>query len=245
MAVGRPMPSLVLSDDEVQQRQSIANSRSLAYSIVQWLQIVLACAAGEANTAISNRMGLTAITVGKWRKRYLDLGLEGLYGELRPRRPCTYEEDKLSEVIKRTLQCKPADGSTQWTARSLAAAIGIFRSTVHRLLQTFSLQPPSPEIVQSLLRSLLVSQARSARSLGMVEKGRDIAGFYLNPPDKAVVLCVDENSQIQSLDRTQPLFPNGSALCRGCYPRLYLPRHHHTVCRSGRGDRFGDRRVQP
>jgi putative transposase len=79
MAVGRPMPPLVLSDDEVQQLQSVANSRSLPYSIVQRSQIVLACTAGETNTAISKRMGLTAMTVGKWRKRYLDLGLEGLH----------------------------------------------------------------------------------------------------------------------------------------------------------------------
>jgi len=135
MAVGRPIPPLVLSDDEVQQLQSIAYSRSLPHSIVQRAQIVLACAAGETNTAISKRMGLTGMTVGKWRRRYRELGLEGLHDELRPGRPRTYEDDKVAEVINRALQTKPADGSTQWTARSLAAATGISKSEVSRICQ--------------------------------------------------------------------------------------------------------------
>ncbi|MEB3270891.1 MAG: helix-turn-helix domain-containing protein [Synechococcus sp.] len=97
------MPPLFLSDEEVQQLRGIANSRSLPHSIVQRAQIVLACGAGETNTAISNRMGLMGTTVGKWRKRYRDLGLEGLYDELGPGRPRTYEDDKVTEVINRAL----------------------------------------------------------------------------------------------------------------------------------------------
>jgi putative transposase len=107
------MPPLVLSDDEVQQLQGIANSRSLPHSIVQRAQIVLACGAGQTNTSIANRMGLRGMTVGKWRKRYPDLGLEGLHDTLRPGRPRTDETDKVAEVINRALQNKPADGSTQ------------------------------------------------------------------------------------------------------------------------------------
>ncbi|MFM1799521.1 MAG: hypothetical protein RLZZ117_1799 [Cyanobacteriota bacterium] len=141
MAVGRPMTPLVLSDDDVQQLRSIANSRSLPHSIVQRAQIVLASGAGETNTSIANRMGLRVMTVGKWRKRYLDRGLEGLHDDLRPGRPRTYEDDKVAELINTALQSKPADGSTQWTARSLAAATGLSKSTVHRWMQTFSLQP--------------------------------------------------------------------------------------------------------
>ena len=137
MALGRPMPPLVLSDDEVQQLQALAKSRSLPHSIVQRAQIVLACGAGEANTAIAKRMGLTGMTVGKWRKRYLELGLEGLHDELRPGRPRTYEDDTVAAVINRALQSKPTDGSTHWSARTLAAATGISKSTVHRWLQTF------------------------------------------------------------------------------------------------------------
>ena len=135
------MPPLGLSDDELQQLQSIASSRSLSHSILQRAQIVLACGAGETNTAIAKRMGLTGMTVGKWRKRYRALGLEGLHDDLRPGRPRTYEDDTVAEVINRALQTKPADGSTQWSARSLAAATGISKPTVHRWLQTFSVQP--------------------------------------------------------------------------------------------------------
>lgn len=108
---------------------------------MQRAQIVLACGAGESNTAIARRMGLTGMTAGKWRKRYRDLGLEGLHDELRPGRPRTYEDDKVAEVINRALQTKPADGSTQWSAPLLATATGISKTTVHHWLQTFSVQP--------------------------------------------------------------------------------------------------------
>jgi len=113
--VGRPMPPLVLSEDDVQQSQALANSRSLPYSIVQRAQIVLACGAGETNTAIAKRMGMTGMTVGNWRKRYLEQGLEGLHDELRPGRPRTYEDEDVADVINRALQTKPTDGSTHWS----------------------------------------------------------------------------------------------------------------------------------
>jgi putative transposase len=203
MAVGRPMPPLVLTEDEVQQLQSIANSRSLPHSIVQRAQIVLACGAGEANTSIAKRMGLTGMTVGKWRKRYRELGLEGLHDELRPGRPRTYEDDTVAEVINRALQTKPTDGSTHWSARSLAAATGISKTTVHRWLQTFSVQPHRQK------------HFKLSTDPFFVEKVRDIVGLYLNPPDKAMVLCVDEKTQIQALDRTQPLLPMGLGYVEG------------------------------
>ncbi|MEB3353624.1 MAG: helix-turn-helix domain-containing protein [Cyanobacteriota bacterium] len=139
--VGRPKPPLALDEGEIQQLQALANSRSLPHSIVQRARIVLACGAGETNTAIAKRMGLTGMTVGKWRKRYLEQGLEGLHDELRPGRPRTYEDEDVAEMINRALQTKPTDGSTHWSARSLAGATGISKSTVHRWLQTFSVQP--------------------------------------------------------------------------------------------------------
>jgi putative transposase len=197
------MPPLVLSEEEVQQLQALAHSRSLPHSIVQRAQIVLACGAGETNTAIARRMGLTGMTVGKWRKRYRDLGLEGLHDELRPGRPRTYEDDKVAEVINRALQSKPEDGSTQWSARSLAAATGISKTTVHRWLQTFSLQPHRQK------------HFKLSTDPFFVEKVTDIVGLYLNPPENAVVLCVDEKTQIQALDRTQPLLPMGLGYVEG------------------------------
>ena len=145
MPVGRPMPPLSLSEEELRQLQGISNSRSLPHSmphsIVQRAPIVLACGAGESNTAIAKRMGMTGMTVGKWRKRCREFGIEGLRDELRPGRPRAYEDEKVAEVINRALQTKPSDGSTQWSARSLAAETGISKSAVHRWLKTFALQP--------------------------------------------------------------------------------------------------------
>ena len=163
MALGRPMPPLVLSDDEVQQLQSIASSSSLPHSIVQRAQIVLACGGGETNTSLAKRMGLSGMTVGKWRKRYRELGLEGLHDELRPGRPRTYEDQTVAEVIHRALQTKPADGSTQCSARSLAAATGISKTTIHRWLQTF-LSAATPAEALPLRGSLTAASSRSTRS---------------------------------------------------------------------------------
>ena len=203
MSVGRPMAPLELTADEVSQLQSLAGSRTLPHSIVQRAQIVLACGAGETNTAVAKRFCVRGSTVGKWRQRYLDLGIQGLHDELRPGRPRTYEDDKVAEVINRALQSKPTDGSTHWSARSLAAATGISKTTVHRWLQTFSLQPHRQK------------HFKLSTDPFFVEKVRDIVGLYLNPPDKAMVLCVDEKTQIQALDRTQPLLPMGLGYVEG------------------------------
>jgi putative transposase len=148
-------------------------------------------------------MGLTGMTVGKWRKRYRELGLEGLHDELRPGRPRTCEDETVAEVINRALQTKPTDGSTHWSARSLAAATGISKTTVHRWLQTFSVQPHRQKTF------------KLSTDPFFVEKVRDIVGLYLNPPDKAMVLCVDEKTQIQALDRTQTLLPMGLGYVEG------------------------------
>ena len=108
MPVGRPMPPLSLSEEELRQLQSIANPRSMPHSIVQRAQIVLAFGAGESNTAIAKRMGMTGMTVGKWRKPYREFGIEALHDELRPGRPRTYEDEKVAEAINRALQRSPA-----------------------------------------------------------------------------------------------------------------------------------------
>ena len=203
VGLGHPMPQLVLSDDEVQQFQALASSRSLPHAILQRAQIVLACSAGETNTAIAKRMGLTGMTVGKWRTRYRELSLEGLHDDLRPGRRRTDEDDTVAEVINRALQTKLTDGSTQWSARSLTAATGIAKTTVHRWLQTFSVQPHRQKHFQLSTDPFFV------------ENDRDIVDLYLNPPDKAMMLCVDEKTQIQALDRTQPLLPMGLGCVEG------------------------------
>ncbi|MFN9546552.1 MAG: helix-turn-helix domain-containing protein [Cyanobacteriota bacterium] len=143
MVLGRPLSPLVLNDEESQELKGMAKSRSLPHSLVQRAQIVLACAAGESNSSIAERMGLNCNTIGRWRKRYLEHGVQGLHDELRSGRPRTYDDEKVAEVISKALLTKPSDGSSQWSARTLAAATGISKTTVHRWLQTFSASRPT------------------------------------------------------------------------------------------------------
>ena len=215
MPTGRPIAPLKLASDESSQLQSLAGSRTSRRSIVQRVQILQVCAAGDTNTAVAKGFAVRSSTVGKLRQRYLHLGIKGLHDELRRGRPRTYEDDKVAEVINRALQTKPTDGSTQWNARCLAAATGISKTTVHRWLQTFSLRPHRQKTFQLSTDPFFL------------EKVRYIVGLYLNPPDKAMVLCVDEKTQIQALDRTQPLLPMGLGYVEGV-THVYI-RHGTTT----------------
>jgi len=202
MPRGRPIAPLVLSDDEKSHLLSLAKSRSLPHGLVQRARIVLACAEGEANAAIARRMHLTNATVGKWRKRYLEHGIEGLHDELRAGRPRTHEDERLAEVINSALQTEPADG-THWSVRSMARHSGVSKSTVQRWFDLFGVQPHRQR------------HFKLSNDPFFIEKVRDIVGLYLNPPDRAVVLCVDEKTQVQALQRTQPLLPMGLGYVEG------------------------------
>lgn len=202
MPRGRPIAPLVLSDDEKSQLMSIALSRTLPHGVVRRAQIVLACAKGETNTSIAQRMHLTNATVGKWRQRYRDYGLEGLHDELRAGRPRTHKDERVAEVINTALQNEPADG-TQWSVRSMARQSGVSKSTVQRWFNLFGLQPHRQR------------HFKLSNDPFFIEKVRDIVGLYLNPPDHAVVLCVDEKTQVQALQRTQPLLPMGLGYVEG------------------------------
>jgi putative transposase len=202
MALGRPKAELRLSTDERAQLEGIANSRSLPHGLVRRVQIVLASADDEPNSAIARRMGLTNATVGKWRKRYLESGIEGLHDELRAGRPRSLEDERVAEVINRALQTRPP-GGTHWSARAMAAQTGVSKSTVARWFQLFGLHPHRQK------------HFKLSTDPFFVEKVRDIVGLYLNPPDHAVVLCVDEKSQIQALQRSQPLLPMGLGYVEG------------------------------
>lgn len=184
MALGRPLPPLVLNDEDSQKLKGIAKPQSLPHSLVQRAQIVLACTAGESNNSIDERMGLNCNTVGRWGNRYLEHGVQGLHDELRPGRPQTHDDEKVAEVINQVLLTKPSYGSTQWSARTLAAETSISKTTIHRWLQTFSVQPHRQRNFKISTDPLFV------------EKVRDIVALYLNPPDKALVLCVNEKTQI-------------------------------------------------
>ena len=202
MRTGRPKQLLVLSSEELTQVQALATSRSLPHGLVVRAKIVLLASEGMFNKAIAQQLGLSSLTVGKWRKRYLEQGIQGLYDELRSGRPRSVSDEKVAAVIHKTLQTKPK-GGTHWTVRSLGAEMKVSKSTVHRIWNTFGLQPHRQR------------HFKLSNDPFFVEKVRDICGLYLNPPDKALVLCVDEKSQIQALDRTQPMLPLGFGYAEG------------------------------
>jgi putative transposase len=202
MITGRPKPTLSLTDEERIQLRSFAHSRTLPHNLVCRAKLVLWAAEGESNTRIARRLRWANATVGKWRQRFVQHRLAGLYDELRPGRPRSIGDDQIASLLKRTLSRKPAAG-THWTVRLASQASGLSKSTVHRLFQAFALQPHRS-------RSFKLSTDPF-----FVEKVRDIVGLYLNPPDHALVLCVDEKSQIQALNRTQPVLPMGLGYLEG------------------------------
>ena len=202
MPRGRPVAPIVLTDDEKLQLLSLANSRSLPHGLVRRAQIVLACAEGEANSSIAQRMTLTNATVGKWRKRYREQGIEGLHEELRVGRPRSLDDERVAEVINTALQTRPP-GDTHWSVRSMAEHTGVSKSTVQRWFTLFGVQPHRQR------------HFKLSSDPFFIEKVRDIVGLYLNPPDHAMVLCVDEKTQVQALNRTQPMLPMGLGYVEG------------------------------
>jgi putative transposase len=203
MARGRPKVQLVLSKAEWAQLSLIARSRSMPTAQTERAQIVLRCAGGESNHAVAQRLRLTDATVGKWRRRFLRDRLQGLYDELRPGRPRTISEERVARLIRKTLQGKPRDGSTHWSVRSAARESGISKSTVQRYFELFGLKPHRSE------------HFKLSTDAFFIEKLRDVVGLYLNPPQNALVLSVDEKSQCQALERTQPMLPLGLGYVEG------------------------------
>jgi len=202
MAARNIAPVVMLEPIERTQLESFSRSRTLSHSLVMRAQIVLRAADGEGNMQIATALKTTRETVGKWRKRFDRKRLEGLYDELRPGRPRSVEDERIAQLINKTLARKPQE-ATQWTCRSMAKSIGVSKSMVHRVWKTFGLQPHRQ-------RSFKLSTDPF-----FVEKVRDIVGLYLNPPQNAMVLCVDEKSQCQALERTQPMLPMGLGYVEG------------------------------
>lgn len=202
MSLGRPKAPLPLDRELREQLEAIARSRSLPHGLVTRVRIVLLSAHGLSNKAVAARLRLNPVTVGHWRRRFVKQGLAGLHEELRPGRPRSIPDERVATLIRRTLRTKPQDG-THWSCRSLAAETRLSKSTVHRIWRAFGLQPHRARHFQL------------SNDPFFVEKVRDIVGLYLNPPDKALVLCVDEKSQIQALERTQPMLPLGLGYVEG------------------------------
>ena len=179
MRTGRPKAVLTMSSEERAHLLAITRSRSLPAALTLRAKIVLACEREPSNAVVATRLGVGPHTIGKWRKRFIADRIEGLYDEMRTGRPRTVEDEAVAELITKTLARKPK-AATHWSVRAIAKETGIAKSTVHRLFQLFGLQPHRT-------RGFKLSTDPF-----FVEKLRDVVGLYLNPPDKAVVLCVDE-----------------------------------------------------
>lgn len=184
-----------LTEGELETLRRWARRRRSAAGLAQRSRIVLAAAQGETNTAIAAEIGVSLPTVRRWRGRFAERGLDGLLDEPRPGQPRKISDEQIEEVIVKTLESTPPDGGTHWSTRRMAAATGLNQTAISRIWRAFGLQPHR------------VEHWKLSKDPLFVEKVRDIVGLYLDPPERAFVLCVDEKSQIQALDRSAPTLP--------------------------------------
>ena len=197
MLRGRPKAPLVVPEEDRQALLRWTRRSKTSNALAQRARIILRCAEGGGwltNSAVAKELGVTDATVGKWRSRYTARGLAGLLDEERSGAPRKISDDKVEEVVTKTLESTPKD-ATHWSTRSMAAATGLSDHSIARIWHAFGLQPHRAE------------NFKLSNDPQFIEKVRDIVGLYLNPPANALVLCVDEKAQIQALDRTQPILP--------------------------------------
>src|SRR5438876_9309126 len=194
MRTGRPKAPLVLTEAERTTLESLATRARTRPYLARRARLILLCSAGLASQVVAQKLHTRAQTIGKWRGRFVRGRLDGLYDEPRPGAPRTIADAEVERVVIRTLETTPR-GQTHWSLRGMAKATGLSRMTISRIWQAFGLQQHRTETFKLSPDPLLI------------EKVRDIVGLYMNPPEHAVVLCVDEKAQIQALDRTQPLLP--------------------------------------
>src|SRR5215212_2769 len=186
--------AVMLDERERAQLQAWTRRRSSAQALALRARIVLLAARGLKNTEIAARLEVDHATVRKWRSRFAELRLDGLTDEPRPGRPRMITDARVEEVIIRTLETAPKD-ATHWSTRSMAREVGLTQTAVSRIWRAFGLQPHRQDTFKLSKDPLFI------------DKVRDVVGLYLAPPERAVVLCVDEKSQIQALDRTAPILP--------------------------------------
>jgi len=191
---GRPRQPLTVTDDEREVLVRWSRRPKAPHSIAQRARIVLLAADGMTNVAVADKVGVNQATVVKWRKRFISRRLDGLIDEPRPGAPRTISDEDVEAVVVRTLEDKPAD-ATRWSTRDLAKRAGISQSSVGRIWHAFGLKP------------WLTDTFKLSEDPQFVDKVRDVVGLYMNPPEHAVVMCVDEKTSIQALDRTQPILP--------------------------------------
>jgi transposase len=200
---GPKIPPLSLTDAQRDVLEGWVRRRSTAQSLAQRSRIILECAEGHSIMEVSRRLGVTADMVRTWRRRFLERGPDGLSDEPRPGVPRKITDADVERVIVKTLEEKPKN-ATHWSTRSMAAATGMSQSTISRIWRAFALAPHRSQTFKLSTDPLFI------------DKVRDVVGLYLDPPEKAMVLCVDEKSQIQALDRSSPCcrwfpgFPNAA-----------------------------------
>lgn len=194
MRRGRQLAQLSITSEERESLERWTRRPKTGQALAQRARIILESATGKSNTEVARRLRITNQMVGKWRTRFLEKRLDGLLDEPRPGTPRRLSDVEVERVLTMTLESTPKN-ATHWSTRSLAAACGLSRSSVHRVWQAFALAPHRSETF------------KLSRDPLFIDKVRDIVGLYLDPPDKALVLCVDEKSQIQALDRSQPILP--------------------------------------
>src|ERR1700758_1183611 len=194
MRNGRPRKPLILTSEERKRLESLAHRARSQGLLARRARVVLACSEGLDNKTVAKKLRCSLGMVGKWRSRFLATRLEGLYDEPRPGAPRKVSDDQVEKVVMQTLESTPR-GQTHWSTHGLAKATGLSRMTVSRIWHAFGLQPHRSETF------------KLSPDPQLVEKVRDIVGLYMNPPDHAMVLCIDEKSQIQALNRVQPILP--------------------------------------
>lgn len=191
---GRPLTPLTLEGTDQETLERWARRPKTAQALAMRARIVLRAAEGARNDQIAEEMGVTPHTVGKWRRSFVKQGVDGLLDQPRPGAPRQIGDEDVERVIRITLETTPTD-ATHWSTRSMAEHTGMTQSAISRIWRAFGLQPHRSETFKLSSDPLFI------------EKVRDIVGLYMDPPDRALVLCVDEKSQIQALDRSQPLLP--------------------------------------
>jgi transposase len=191
---GRPKVPLILTEDERETLLRWSRRAKSSQALALRCRIVLACAAGATNKQVAAQLGVSLPTVGKWRSRFVARRLEGLVDEPRPGAPRTITDTQVEAVVVATLEETPT-GATHWSRASMAKRSGLSKSTVGRIWKAFRLKPH------------LTDTFKLSSDPQFVEKVRDVVGLYLDPPGRALVLCVDEQSQVQALDRSQPVLP--------------------------------------
>ena len=194
MRRGRPLPPLTLTAEERETLQRWLRRPKTAQALALRSRIILACAHGTPNQVVAARLSVSRPMVGKWRSRFVAQRLDGLLDEPRPGAPRTIGDEEVERVIRLTLETTPTD-ATHWSTRAMAQRAKLSQSAISRIWRAFALQPHRTETFKLSADPLFI------------EKVRDIVGLYLNPPDRALVLCVDEKTQVQALDRTQPILP--------------------------------------